>query len=289
MLALLENAQQDLINLNFEKILTYLREFLSKVDGPSIMTASLTISLKRHHIQKYATEFQTLFKSGKIHLQQIHHRPSGFESIDDSSIASSRDLGSLPNVYKAQHFVSKLRNSGKEIVVDDFSKRLIPIIGTSKFAVMLHNVLTLEECSNLIQRVEDEGFEDALVSGPGNKQILQTDIRSCQHCMIDDNHLAEDLFKCIIHALKETDLGSKFQTVPWCSRKDSNNVFEATGFNERLHFLKYEVGNFFAALQDNRFKRGPEHRARAGEISHVTIQIYLNEKFKGGATRMKAS
>jgi hypothetical protein len=57
------------------------------------------------------------------------------------------------------------------------------------------------------------------------------------------------------------------------------------GLNERMRFLRYGPGHFFAPHQDLRYVRGPEFGPRAGETSYVTVQLYLNDKFKGGVTR----
>ncbi len=285
MLALLHHAQSDLMAIQFDEILTYLREYPSKVDGNAIMTTALKISLKRRHIQKYATEWRTLTKNGEIRVDVIDHRPSCNDSVDGGASIN------VPNFYKAYHFVSKLKNQRKEIEIDDLSKKLIPVIGTSKFAVMLYNVYTPEECAALIQKAEKAGFDDALVQGPGGKQILRTDIRSCKRCMLDDEGTAEDLFDRIECALAGTDLERKFDHAPWVNFNgevaDRKTSLHVAGVNERLRFLKYDTDDFFAAHQDNHFRRGPEHGERAGECSYVTVQVYLNDKFKGGATRLK--
>jgi len=58
-LSLLEHAQNDLIELNLEEILTYLRdEFPSKIDGASVMKASLKIPLRHKQIRKYTNEWR---------------------------------------------------------------------------------------------------------------------------------------------------------------------------------------------------------------------------------------
>ena len=60
----------------------------------------------------------------------------------------------------------------------------------------------------------------------------------------------------------------------------------ALGLNERLRFLRYDPGCFFASHMDGTFVRGGEAGpARRGEKSLVTCQLYLNEGFRGGATR----
>jgi len=42
---------------------------------------------------------------------------------------------------------------------------------------------------------------------------------------------------------------------------------------------------FTAPHQDIQYTRGPEFGPKAGEASYITVQLYLNDKFKGGATR----
>ncbi|EED89377.1 predicted protein, partial [Thalassiosira pseudonana CCMP1335] len=139
------------------------------------------------------------------------------------------------------------------------------------FAILLDNLLTPEECASLLRRAEDEGFDHALIQGPGGKEILRQDIRACGRCIIDDAALADAVFQRIMNAVQGTD--------------NEYNAVTAVGLNERLRFLKYEPGQFFAPHQDIRYIRGPDSGPRAGETSHITVQIYLNEKCKGGSTR----
>ena len=50
--------------------------------------------------------------------------------------------------------------------------------------------------------------------------------------------------------------------------------------NERLRFLRYYKGEFFALHQDGMYMRNN------GERSYVTVLIYLNDDFKGGETTL---
>lgn len=183
--------------------------------------------------------------------------------------------------------------------VEDVSTQLIPITGSKPFALLLHNILSPDECANLIRRAEDKGFDDALVQGPDGRQILRRDIRSCHRCIIDDAQLADTFYERIANVLRGTEHEKKFRHAPWLSKSTSsysaNNIniaddgdeppITAVGLNERMRFLKYEPGHFFAPHQDLRYVRGPDCGERAGETSHITVQLYLNEKFKGGSTR----
>jgi hypothetical protein len=60
--------------------------------------------------------------------------------------------------------------------------------------------------------------------------------------------------------------------------------YELVGLNERLRFLRYDLGGAFAPHSDGSYPRPREH-PNYGDISRVTVQIYLNEGFEGGTTR----
>jgi predicted 2-oxoglutarate/Fe(II)-dependent dioxygenase YbiX len=57
------------------------------------------------------------------------------------------------------------------------------------------------------------------------------------------------------------------------------------GLNERLRFLRYNEGEYFAPHCDGSFAYPADHPTKAHQGSYVTFQLYLNEGFEGGATR----
>ena len=61
-------------------------------------------------------------------------------------------------------------------------------------------------------------------------------------------------------------------------------MHHVVGLNERLRFLRYNAGDFFAPHYDASFKRGTEAGNRCGECSLLTMMLYLNEGFGGGTT-----
>mmetsp|Transcript_24100 Transcript_24100/g.36207 ORF Transcript_24100/g.36207 Transcript_24100/m.36207 type:complete len:325 (+) Transcript_24100:1315-2289(+) len=68
-IAILTECEEELLNLPFEHILTFLRDKLpGRVDGQSILAASLEIRLRSKHIRKYTKEFR-LMQSGE-HLNK---------------------------------------------------------------------------------------------------------------------------------------------------------------------------------------------------------------------------
>jgi len=174
----------------------------------------------------------------------------------------------------------------RKMVVEDISRKLVPITGRSSFAIVLRHVLTSEECAALVAQCESAGFDNALVQGPTGKQILRKDIRHCGRRIVDDEKMAQLLFARILTAVRGTQHEKKLRHAPWITGNNNNgDEITAMGLNERLRFLKYGPGHFFAPHQDLRFVRGPAAGKRAGETSHVTVQLYLNDRFKGGATR----
>jgi predicted 2-oxoglutarate/Fe(II)-dependent dioxygenase YbiX len=98
--------------------------------------------------------------------------------------------------------------------------------------------------------------------------------------------LTDAIYKKIRNAVRGTPSEKKMDSFLWRSPHGKTRTVKAVGLNERMRFLKYESGMFFAPHQDIPYVRGPEFGSRAGETSYVTVQIYLNDKgVKGGSTR----
>lgn len=134
------------------------------------------------------------------------------------------------------------------------------------FAVQLRDVLTAEECQQIIQNAEAKGFtQAALYTDFLGSDHMNTDVRKSQRCIVDSHTFAASLWERIQHA------------VPVTFTRD-NMVFTATGINERLRILRYYPGDEFKPHMDG------QYGAPNGDISQITILIYLNEGYKGGFT-----
>ena len=129
----------------------------------------------------------------------------------------------------------------------------------NKLCFILDNVFTVAECQEWIRISEEKGYEKELV---GRKEILSEDTRKSDRCIIDSYELAESIFQRVTIFLPES----------W-------NGFKKAGFNERLRFLRYTEGGYFAPHLDGQYCR-PD----GSEKSFITIQLYLNEDFTGGET-----
>ena len=149
------------------------------------------------------------------------------------------------------------------IVRSEVSLPLLGGLKDERLAFVLDNVLTEAECSDLIQITEDQGYEPALLNIGFGEQQLRTDIRNNERCILDSEEKANILWERIKDYIPDV----------W------RNKHKVVGLNERLRFLKYGPGEYFAPHQDGKYVR-PD----GSEESFITIQLYLNEGFEGGNT-----
>jgi hypothetical protein len=122
------------------------------------------------------------------------------------------------------------------------------------------DVMTAGDCKAMIGMLEEQGFDDAPIStmlGP----VMDKKVRNNTRVMFDHVELAARLYARLAAALP--GLGG---TTP-------------CGANERFRAYKYEPGQRFAPHFDGCFARNHYER------SELTLMVYLNEGFGGGATR----
>ena len=154
-----------------------------------------------------------------------------------------------------------------EIVKTDISLPKIYGEKHNLLAFTLDNVLSVEECQELIKVTEEAGYELALINTGGGRQGLRPDVRNSQRCIIDSHDKAAFIWDRI----------KSYVPKSWKSRP-------VVGLNERLRFLKYKKGEYFKPHFDGNYVR-PD----GSERSFVTIQLYLNEGFEGGNTTFMSS
>ena len=130
-----------------------------------------------------------------------------------------------------------------------------------RWCVLIRNVLTKQECDDLIKLSEEQGYEDALVNIGYGRQQKMPSFRNCQRMMIDNVEMAHCLWKRL-HKFIPTYFN------------DSRKI----AFNERLRFLRYNKKEFFGPHFDGTYVR-PN-----GEYSQITLLLYLNNNFKGART-----
>mmetsp|Transcript_26390 Transcript_26390/g.45035 ORF Transcript_26390/g.45035 Transcript_26390/m.45035 type:complete len:275 (+) Transcript_26390:86-910(+) len=198
------------------------------------------------------------------------------------------------NMKGLHRFIPMRRRSaggGAHVVVEDLSEKLLPIIGTVKFATVIHNLFTPEECADLIAISEEKGYDEALVHGSSGGEVLRKDIRDCGRCIVDDMELSSAWFHRIMQALEVyPEVKEKITNARHVGSQSSGNKskMKVCGLNERLRYLRYLPGQYFAPHQDNSFTRGPESGERCGQRSCLTFLLYLNKDVKGGETRFES-
>jgi hypothetical protein len=127
----------------------------------------------------------------------------------------------------------------------------------------LEAILSAEECDALIRRAEDQGFEFATITTAHGFK-LDTETRNNDRVIFDDVALASDLWSRVRDAIPPVMRGRR-----------------AIGLNERFRLYRYAPSQRFSWHSDGAFLRGN------GEMSLLTFMIYLNEGYRGGATRFE--
>lgn len=168
-------------------------------------------------------------------------------SVEDSVAKNSEDILQKPTAGRK-----------KELKRKDLK---LPKDFQNKMAFALYNVFTDEECREYIRITEEKGYELALVNVGGGRQCKMTDVRNSSRCIWDSDEEAGKIWERIKDHIPERVRGRK-----------------VLGLNERLRFLRYDPGEYFKPHMDGMYMR------TNGERSFITIQMYLNEGFKGGST-----
>jgi len=139
----------------------------------------------------------------------------------------------------------------------------------------IENVLSDDECEQLIALSEERrGYEQALVN-VGDGQQAVSDVRQSSRWMVDSESAADELWRRIERHVPDVVKGKRHD-----GRHSGTTVgWYASGLNERLRFLKYNPGDYFAPHQDGSFQAEP------GEVSRMTVMLYLNSAGKGGETK----
>lgn len=128
-----------------------------------------------------------------------------------------------------------------------------------KFRKIVEDFFTLEECTELIQIGEEMGFQESLIKTKEG-EVMDKSIRDNDRVVFDDPKLANELWEKIKSEIPDID--------DW----------KPYGLNERLRYYRYKDGQQFKPHVDGSFKRGE------GDLSLITMLIYLNEEFEGGET-----
>ena len=132
-----------------------------------------------------------------------------------------------------------------------------------KFRLVKENFLTPEECQSLIDYSENVGYAEALIRTRDRGEVMNKDVRDNDRVIWDSEEMAVDFFEKVKDLVQSMIDG-----------------YEAIGLNERFRFYRYKDGQRFRPHVDGAFKRSDI------EVSLLTLLLYLNEGFEGGATTL---
>jgi hypothetical protein len=118
-----------------------------------------------------------------------------------------------------------------------------------------------DECALAIKKSEEAGYHDATLTTAGGF-VMDKSTRDNARLISD-----EPEFAAILWERARPFLPTHF------------DQWEAVGFNERLRFYRYDVGQQFKLHIDGAFYRN------STEHSRLTFMIYLNDDFLGGETK----
>lgn len=211
----------------------------------------------------------------KTMLQKKRELVSQTPSLKDPQIVKTSYTSVPVNIPK--DFLAPLRDpSVIKTEKIDFEKTTLPEY-RKLYAVVLDNVLSQEECKQLIHMAEksagghsddhevpNSGWRPAMVNAGPGKEFLALDYRNSDRIIWDEKVLAKRLWDRVLQsqAVKEylsvldedlcpTVLGKS------ATGREERWVATKQGVNERLRFLKYGAGQYFRGLSSpNDFRVG---------------------------------
>ncbi|KAF6839366.1 hypothetical protein CPLU01_01786 [Colletotrichum plurivorum] len=148
-----------------------------------------------------------------------------------------------------------------------------------RYAVVLDNVLTQDECAQLLRMAEasatdaQEPWQPAMVNVGGGFEILEPEYRNSDRIIWDEQTVVDRLWqRCALAPGLREEL-AQYDTVAR-PQKGGKTPWKFDRFNKRMRFLKYQKGQFFRPHCD-----GPYDETVDGRVfrTHYTVHLYLND------------
>ena len=127
----------------------------------------------------------------------------------------------------------------------------------------ISDVLTADECRQLIAQAEERGFKIATINAFGGARV-DPEARNNDRNMHEDVELTSQIW-----ARVQQFIPPMLDGLP------------VVGLNELIRYYRYKPGQRFCWHLDGSYKRAN------GEASHLTVMIYLNEGYRGGKTHFE--
>ncbi|KXT02265.1 hypothetical protein AC578_5065 [Pseudocercospora eumusae] len=153
------------------------------------------------------------------------------------------------------------------------------------FAILIHDLLTPEECDEIRTAAElvAHGQWDAALINAGGRMVVASHVRLCDRIMWDNAKIADALLARIRPHIP-SDIAT-LKDSPHITSDDpvwSDGTWRIVRLNERLRFLRYQPGMYFRQHSDGFYVTPDE-----SEVSFLTVHLYLrgSSDLRGGATR----
>ena len=131
--------------------------------------------------------------------------------------------------------------------VVDFDRTDLPEY-TGRYATVLDNVFTKDECDTLVRAAEAQSsgiWEQAMISLGGSEQAVVTDSRDCGRIIFDDADVVERIWSRVKDFVPEIESLRDMARVTGDWPAKLGETWKATRLNDRMRFLKYGKGQYF--------------------------------------------
>ena len=145
------------------------------------------------------------------------------------------------------------------------------------------NILSREQCNNIIEKCNEKGWNKSSPSGGGHGRTGTEDPRTNSFSVFFDDKLATTLWNQISPSL-EKDLSFLGENVYFNSIEKGKEWKPSFIFN-KMRVYKYNPGEAFPEHIDYKVKRNIIKEGKNFvQQSFLTLLIYLNDDFEGGET-----
>lgn len=199
-----------------------------------------------------------------MYSAEVNSAAAGFQTTDEN--ASDVKIADKDVALDSSRIGNRTADLAREIEVNTDWKGTLEKTSRALSAEQFQNeevwlvneLLSAEECTRLLVAAEQKGFGATQYPKGyrGNLRLLATD---------------PGLADAVWHRLQPL--------VPATLSLDDGDVWEAVGLNECWRLAKYHEGDQFKGHCDACFDRNKN------EMSMLTVNIYMNGDFEGGATR----
>ena len=116
------------------------------------------------------------------------------------------------------------------------------------YAVILDDVLTMQECKILISSAQAQTggkWEQAMVNIGNNQQELRTESRNCGRIIWDERTIVERLWNRVKRHVPEVEVLKDVPLITGIGPVKRKEIWQVSRLNERMRFLKYGPGQYF--------------------------------------------